>query len=51
MGGRAPTADILISLAKTSALFHTPEGIGFADIDINGHRETGRSKAVGSGTG
>src|SRR5258708_4514337 len=41
MGGRAPSqADILINLAKASVLFHTPDGTGFADIDINGHRET-----------
>jgi hypothetical protein len=39
--GRGPTqADILIDLAQTANLFHTPDGIGFADLDINGHRET-----------
>ena len=39
--GRGPTqADILIGLAQTAELFHTPDGAGFADIDINGHRET-----------
>jgi hypothetical protein len=39
--GRGPTqADILIDLAQTVALFHTPDGSGFADLDINGHRET-----------
>ena len=38
--GRAPTqADILIDLAQTVALFHTPDGSGFADLDINGHRD------------
>jgi hypothetical protein len=41
MSGRGPTqADILISLAKASVLFHSPDGTGFADININGHRET-----------
>ncbi len=40
-GGRGPTqADILIDLAKTAELFHAPDGTGFADLDINGHRET-----------
>lgn len=40
-GGRGPTqADILIELAQSAELFHTPDGTGFADIDINGHRET-----------
>ena len=40
-GGRGPTqADILIDLAQTAELFHAPDGTGFADLDINGHRET-----------
>jgi hypothetical protein len=40
-GGRGPTqADILIGLAQTAELFHTADGSGFADLDINGHRET-----------
>lgn len=39
--GRGPTqADILIALAQTAELFHTPDGTGFADLMINGHRET-----------
>jgi hypothetical protein len=46
--GRGPTqADILIDLAQTVALFHTPEGSGFADLDINGHRETWPIRAKG----
>jgi hypothetical protein len=37
VGGRGPTqADILIDLAQTAELFHAR----FADLDINGHRET-----------
>src|SRR5262249_33495856 len=41
MGGRGPSqADILIALAQSAKLFHTPDGMGFADLDINGHRET-----------
>ncbi|MEC5325218.1 MULTISPECIES: hypothetical protein [unclassified Aurantimonas] len=40
-GGRGPTqADILIELAEGAAPFHTPDGAGFVDLDINGHRET-----------
>ena len=40
IGGRGPKqADILIDLAQSADLFHTPDGIGFADLDINGHRE------------
>jgi len=40
-GGRRPTqADILIDLAQTVELCHTPDGVGFADLDVNGHRET-----------
>ena len=40
-GGRGPTqADILIELAQTAELFHTPDSTGYVDLDINGHRET-----------
>ncbi len=47
-GGRGPTqADILIDLAQTAELFHTPDGTGFADLDINGHRETWPIRAKG----
>ncbi len=39
--GRGPTqADILIDLAAGAELFHTPDGTAFADLNINGHRET-----------
>jgi hypothetical protein len=38
---RGPTqADILIELATAAEFFHTPDGTGFADVNINGHRET-----------
>ena len=47
-GGRGPTqAEILIDLAQTAELFHTPDGAGFADLDINGHRETWPIRAKG----
>ena len=38
---RGPTqADVLIKLAETAALFRNADGIGFADLHVNGHRET-----------
>jgi hypothetical protein len=47
-GGRGPThADILIDLAHFVALFHTPDGSGYADLDIDGHRETWPIRARG----
>ncbi len=47
-GGRGPKqADILIDLAQSVALFHTPDGSGYADLDINGHRETWPIRAKG----
>ena len=39
--GRGPTqADILIEIAASAELFHAPNGTAFADLEINGHRET-----------
>jgi hypothetical protein len=47
-GRRGPTqADILIDLTQSAELFHTPDGSGFADLDINGHRETWPVRAKG----
>jgi hypothetical protein len=47
-GGRGPTqADILIDLAQATELFHAPDGTGFADLNINGHRETWAIRAKG----
>jgi hypothetical protein len=47
-GGRGPTqADILIDLAQSAELFHAPDGTGFADLAINGHRETWPIRAKG----
>ena len=48
VGGRGPTqADILIELAQACELFHTPESTGYADLDVNGHRETWPIRAKG----
>jgi hypothetical protein len=47
-GWRGPTqADILIELAQEAELFHAPDGTGFADLNINGHRETWPIRAKG----
>jgi hypothetical protein len=47
-GGRGRTqADILVDLAQTAELFHGSDGTGFADLDINGHRETWPIRAKG----
>jgi hypothetical protein len=47
-GGRGPTqADILIDLAQTAELFHASSGAGYADLDVNGHRETWSIRAKG----
>jgi hypothetical protein len=45
-GGRDPKqADILINIAQSTELFHTPDKNGFANIVIDGHRETWRIRA------
>jgi hypothetical protein len=47
-GGRGPRhADILIKLAESAELFHTPDKTGFADLGCNGHRETCRIRSKG----
>jgi hypothetical protein len=47
-GGRGPSqADILVGLAHSAELFHTPDGTGFADLEVNGHRETWPIRAKG----
>jgi hypothetical protein len=47
-GRRGPTqADILIELVQSAELFHAPDRTGFADLDINGHRETWPIRAKG----
>jgi hypothetical protein len=47
-GGRGPKqADILIDLAQSAELFHTPDGSGFADLVIKGHRETWAIRSKG----
>jgi hypothetical protein len=45
---RKPTqADILIELVEAAELFHAPDDTGYADLDINGHRETWPVRAKG----
>jgi Bifunctional DNA primase/polymerase, N-terminal len=38
-------ADVLIALAADADLFHAPDGEAFADIPIDGHRETHRVRS------
>jgi hypothetical protein len=38
--GKEKQADVLIRLAARAGFFHTPDGVGYADVDVNGHRET-----------
>lgn len=46
--GRPSTqTDILIELAETADLFRNPDGTGFADLDLNGHRETWPIRGMG----
>ena len=41
IGGRGrKQADILIDIAATAELFHTSDGTSFADLCVEGHRET-----------
>jgi len=40
-------ADILIALAQSAELFHAPDGTGFADLNINSHRETWQIRGKG----
>jgi hypothetical protein len=40
-GGHGPKqADLLLALAQPAELFHAPDDTGFADVEVNGHRET-----------
>jgi hypothetical protein len=50
--GRGPSqADILIKLAESAELFHTPDGIGFADLESTVTGRAGRFVAAVSRTG
>jgi hypothetical protein len=47
-GRRASTqSDILINLATAAELFHTADGVAFADVTIKDHRETWPVRAKG----
>ena len=46
--GRPPAqADILVALADDAELFQTPDGVAYADIEVNGHRESWSVKSTG----
>jgi hypothetical protein len=38
--GKPSQADILVALAEAAELFQTPDEEAYADIEVNGHRET-----------
>ena len=42
-----PQANVLVELAQPAKLFHSPDGVGFADVQIDGHRETWRIDSKG----
>jgi hypothetical protein len=46
-GSRKPQASKLIALASEAKLFHTADGTCYADLDINGHRETWKIRSQG----
>ena len=45
---RQRQADVLIELAKGAELFHVPDGTGYADLEVNGHRETWLIRSKGN---
>jgi hypothetical protein len=48
VGGRGPSqADILIKLAQSAELFHSPDGVAYAGVNVNGHRETWKIRSKG----
>lgn len=44
---RPTQANILAELAQSAELFHAPDGTGYADLHINGHRETWPIRSLG----
>jgi hypothetical protein len=46
-----PNTDRLIKIGFEADLFHAPDGSGFADILVNGHRETWGIRTTGFGAG
>lgn len=44
---RRPAADLLVELAEPVDVFHTPDGGAFADVEIDGHRETWKIRSSG----
>lgn len=39
--------DILLDIAEQAELFHTPDGVSYADVEINEHRETWAVSSTG----
>jgi hypothetical protein len=46
-GAKISQVDRLFAFAAELDLFHTSDGTGYADIEVNGHRETWRIKSTG----
>jgi hypothetical protein len=44
---RPKQADVLIEIAESANLFHAADGTAYADLDINGHRETWAIRSKG----
>ena len=44
---KSSQTEILLSVAASATLFHTPQGDAFADVKINGHRETWSIRSKG----
>ena len=44
---RPRQSEILLEILREAALFHTPDGTAYADIEIRGHRETWMLHAPG----
>ena len=40
LGPDANQADVLVALASSAEVFHTQDGVGYADVLVHGHRQT-----------
>jgi hypothetical protein len=47
VAGGKKQADVLIGIAESAELFHAPDSAGFADVEINNHRETWSLRSKG----
>jgi hypothetical protein len=47
VAGGKKQADVLVGIAESAELFHAPDSAGFADVEINNHRETWSLRSKG----